>query len=211
MKISWFGHACFLIETDGTKIVTDPFDQALGYLVVPQEADIALISHDHWDHNALHVFSQAPMAFREEGSFRAGDIKLEGILSYHDKNQGQERGTNIIFKLQAEGIDLVHLGDLGHLPTARQVEQIGHVDILLIPVGGTYTIDAQEATQVVELLQPRVVIPMHYDTAALSFSLAPVEAFTVQYDCVIKKSFLELNKNELQGDRRIIVLDYLSS
>jgi L-ascorbate metabolism protein UlaG (beta-lactamase superfamily) len=78
-------------------------------------------------------------------------------------------------------------------------------------VGGTYTIDALEAAKTVELLQPRVVIPMHYDTDALSFSLASVEAFTVQYDCIIKKSFLELNKNDLQGDRRIIVLDYLSS
>ncbi|MEA1962312.1 MAG: MBL fold metallo-hydrolase [Bacillota bacterium] len=210
MKITWFGHACFSIESDGKRIVTDPFDADVGYPVVPREADLVTISHEHWDHNAVQVFNNEPRVIRGNGEFSESNIKIQGFPSFHDKQEGIERGTNTIYKITTEGIDLLHLGDLGHVLGQGQVQQIGKVDVLLVPVGGTFTIDAEEACQMVELLKPRIIIPMHYGTPVLSFSLLPLEAFTIHYDKVTKKDNLEINCEGLPEKTELIVLDYLS-
>ncbi len=209
MKIRWLGHACFYIETEGKGLITDPFDEKLGYPPFEQEIDIATVSHEHWDHNAVHVLRGKPRVIRGTGQYETEGIRINGFPSFHDKKQGADRGQNTIFKISAEGLDILHLGDLGHLLLQEEIDLIGHVDILLIPVGGTFTIDADEAFELVEKLQPGIIIPMHFDTPHLSFDLAPVEAFTAKFDKTVKRPYLEVDKGSVQGLHGVIVLDYL--
>ncbi len=211
MRIKWRGHASFLIELAGKELVTDPFDEELGYPLSPLTADIVTISHDHWDHNAPETIQGNPLIVKGSGVTEIDGITLRGVDSWHDAKEGRKRGPNTIFKISAEGIDLVHLGDLGHLLSAGQEEDIGAVDILLIPVGGEFTIDADQAVEVAARLQPKIVIPMHYATPHLSFELAPLEKFTAHYDQVVKKPCLEVNPGDWGTATKIVVLDYLCS
>ena len=210
MKIKWRGHASFLIEAGSKKIITDPFHEEYGYPMKHVVADIVTVSHEHRDHNAVETVAGQPRIIRGFGTVVTNDgIIIKGIASFHDMHQGRERGQNTIFKISTEGINLVHLGDLGQPLSAGQVQEIGKVDILLLPIGGRYTIDAAEASQIVSLLQPRVVIPMHFGTPHLSFKLAPLEEFTARYDKIIKKPSLEFQASDLGQEMKIIVLDYL--
>ncbi|PKM78798.1 MAG: MBL fold metallo-hydrolase [Firmicutes bacterium HGW-Firmicutes-15] len=209
MKIKWRGHASFLIELGSKKIITDPFNESYGYPMNPVAADFVTVSHEHRDHNAVETVDGQPRIIRGSGMITMEGIIIKGIASFHDKHQGRERGQNTIFKISTEDINLVHLGDLGHVLSAGQVQEIGAVDILLLPIGGRYTIEAGEASQIVSLLQPRVVIPMHFGTPHLSFKLAPLEEFTARYDLIIKKPSLELQACDLGQEMKIIVLDYL--
>lgn len=210
MKIKWLGHASFLIETLGKKILTDPIDEKTGYPVYTGEADYVTISHDHWDHNAVHILKGNPHIIKTADEYNFEGISIKGTSSYHDPEQGKLRGTNIIFEITAEDINVVHLGDLGQLLDEEQIGKIGTTDILLIPVGGTYTIDAKQALTIVEKLKPKVIIPMHYKTPHLSFELAPVEDFISNFEIVAKKPYLEIDKDALASKNyEIILLDYL--
>lgn len=209
MKIKWLGHACFIIECAGQVIVCDPFDDRLGYPPVRGQADIVTVSHDHYDHNAAGLLAGQPLIVKQAGEFQAGDIKICGIESFHDQQEGSQRGNNIIFKITAENLNLVHLGDLGHILKPQQIDQLGRVDILLIPVGGVYTVDAGGAREIVEQVKPSIVIPMHYKTPAISLPIAPVEAFISKYDQVVIKPFAEVSTAELTQETRVLVLDYL--
>jgi len=211
VNIRWRGHASFLIEAYGKKIVTDPFNAKLGYPLTPVAADIVTVSHEHWDHNAVETIEGNPLIIRGNDTVQTAGIIIKGIASWHDQHQGRERGANTIHKISAEGLDLVHLGDLGQVLSAQQVQQIGNVDILLLPVGGKFTVGAGDAALIVNLLRPKIVIPMHFGTPHLSFALAPVEEFISRFDKVIKKSFLQVQSGNLGNDMKIIVLDYLSS
>jgi len=208
MKIRWRGHSSFIIETEDKIVVTDPFNADYGYPMTPVTADIVTVSHDHRDHNAVATIDGQPRIILGTGTVEMEGISITGIASYHDGNAGRERGLNTIFKISAEGLGLVHLGDLGQMLSAQQVREIGSVDVLLVPVGGRYTIDAGEAVGIVQTLQPKIVIPMHFATPHLSFALAPVEEFISHYDTVIKKPYLEVNSYNLGLDQRIIILDY---
>ncbi len=208
MIINWLGHACFVIESSAGKIITDPFDSQLGYQQYRQPVDIATVSHQHWDHNAVQTLQGNPAVVSEAGQFEFGPLKITGVESFHDSHGGQQRGRNIIFKLMVEDLNLVHLGDLGHVLEPSQIEAIGPVDILLLPVGGVYTIDANQAKTVAEQLQPAVIIPMHYKTRHLSFELQPLEKFTGQFDKTVKKPSLKVTRSDLREAAGVVVLDY---
>ncbi len=210
MRIDWLGHASFLIESGGKKLITDPFDESLGYPVAEEEVELATVSHGHWDHCAVDRLKGNPVKVQTTGEFEAAGFKISGFPTYHDKSKGKERGPNIIFKIEAEGITLLHLGDLGHKLDSQQSAALGKIDILMVPVGGVYTVDAREAYDIVQSIKPRIVIPMHYNTPHLCFELAPLEAFTCQFDQVIKKAYLEIKADNLPETMEIIVLDYSS-
>lgn len=210
MKIKWLGHACFYIETGDTRLVTDPFNEEVGYPMPELEANIVTVSHQHWDHSASDTVTGNPEIIKETGVYQRNNVTIKGVAAFHDKTLGQDRGNNIIFCIQAEGINLVHLGDLGHIPSQAQCKAVGPVDILLIPVGGKFTIDAQEAFTTVQMINPGIVIPMHYKTPHLTFELAPVEVFTSQFNQAVKKPFLEINRKDLVKSTKVIVLDYMS-
>lgn len=176
----WFGQACFLIETSQhTRIITDPVQ--MGAYKVPEEIqpDIVTVSHEHGDHNKVDAISGSPDVLRGltsgGGDFasieeKIKDVKIYSVPSYHDANQGQQRGLNAIFVFEFDGLRVVHLGDLGHTLNAEQIEKIGPVDVVMIPVGGKYTVAGEEADKVVSQLNPKMIVfPMHFKTDAAEF------------------------------------------
>jgi L-ascorbate metabolism protein UlaG (beta-lactamase superfamily) len=183
MKIKWYGHAAFLITSDqGAKIMIDPYEPGafggqLSYGKIKDQVDIVLTTHDHADHNYTKDLPGTPQIVKGSGSKTAKGISIKGISTYHDPSQGSERGANTIFTLKIDNIQLCHLGDLGHLLSDKELAEIGPVDILLIPVGGFFTIDPKEATRVAEQIKPKILIPMHFKTAKCGFPIAPVEDF----------------------------------
>lgn len=212
MRVQWQGHASFIIETQGKRIITDPPDKKYGYQAYSREVDIATVSHEHADHNAVHNLQGSPRVIKGAGSFTLDGITIKGIDSFHDKYQGKKRGSNTMYRISSEGLNLLHLGDLGQQElTKGQLAEIGEVDILLIPVGGVYTIDAKEALTIVKQVNPRIIIPMHFKTAHVTIDLGPVEAFTCQFERCVKKADLELNKQDLSSEPLVIILDYLYS
>jgi L-ascorbate metabolism protein UlaG (beta-lactamase superfamily) len=172
-------------------------------------ADIVTVSHEHYDHNAVKAVRGKPTVIRGAGSHEAAGVRVTGIPTYHDRSHGKERGTNTVFIIEMEGIRIVHLGDLGHVLSFEQVEGIGAVDVLLVPVGGRFTIDAEEAAATVSQLRPRITIPMHFQTPHLSFELAPVEGFLRRFERVTKVPYLEIDADKLDEEQRVVVLDYL--
>jgi len=214
MRITWFGHACFgLTSETGVTVITDPYDESVGYELPDVQADIVTVSHQHFDHNYVQGVSGNPEVIREAGNFFIKDIPIKGIKSYHDDQGGSKRGTNIIYVFEIDGLKVCHLGDLGHVLDKEQIEQIGDVDVLLIPVGGTYTIDANGAAKVVSSLKPAMVIPMHYKTDRINFPIDGVDKFlqVMGGGDRIDGCTLEVKKQDVEGkETRILVLNYKS-
>jgi L-ascorbate metabolism protein UlaG (beta-lactamase superfamily) len=183
MKIKYYGHAAFLITSNqGFKIMMDPYEPGafggqLSYGKIKDQADIVLTSHDHADHNYTKDLPGTPQVVKGSGSKTVKGISIKGIASYHDPSKGNERGTNTIFTFKIDNIQLCHLGDLGHLLSDKELVEIGPIDILLIPVGGYFTIDSKEATRVAEQIKPKILIPMHFKTEKCGFPIAAVEDF----------------------------------
>lgn len=168
MIIIWQGHSCFKMQDkigpDGVTVVTDPFGKEYGLKVPNFEADIVTSSHDHNDHNNVSALRGNPFIINCAGEYDIKNILIEGIDSFHDEKEGEERGKNIIFRFEIEDISIVHLGDLGKVLDSSQLERLAGTDILLIPVGGKYTINAKQAVEVISQVEPRIIIPMHYKT-----------------------------------------------
>ncbi len=165
VAIKWLGHACFLITfSGGTRVVTDPFDSnQTGYRPVSVAASAVTVSHHHFDHDALGALKGSPLVVQETKRVKVKQVTMAGIESLHYADEKDKtRGANRIFVIEGDGLRIVHLGDLGRVLTPLQVKQLGRVDVLILPVGGHFTIGAAEATKVVEQLKPKVVIPMHY-------------------------------------------------
>ncbi|XOU94375.1 MAG: MBL fold metallo-hydrolase [Candidatus Kerfeldbacteria bacterium] len=210
MQITWFGQACFKIQGKNATIVTDPYDNKYTGLKLPRlNADIVSVSHDHDDHNNTKAVNGDPFIITNPGEYETKNVFIWGIQSWHDNQEGAERGNNTIFIFQIEDIKIAHLGDLGNSLNEQQLEKLESVDILMIPVGGVYTIDAKKASEVVNQLEPRIVIPMHYKIPGLKFKLDPVDKFCNEMG--IKKNGtedkLKISKKELPADKiQIIVL-----
>jgi L-ascorbate metabolism protein UlaG (beta-lactamase superfamily) len=180
MQIKYLGHATFVVTSDrGVKIITDPYTTSpdLTYREIRTTADVVTVSHDHFDHCNVAAVEGNPQVMRRAGVSAAKGLMFQGIISYHDDVGGRMRGNNIIFCFEVDGVKVCHLGDLGHRLDDKQKAEIGSVDILLIPVGGYYTIDAKTATEVCDQLEPGVIIPMHYRTDKGLPNIAGVEEF----------------------------------
>jgi L-ascorbate metabolism protein UlaG (beta-lactamase superfamily) len=197
------------------KVITDPYESGayggqLAYGKINDQADIALTSHDHADHNDSKSLPGSPQIIKGSGSKTAKGISFKGISTYHDPSKGSERGTNTIFTFSVDGIQVCHLGDLGHLLSDKELAEIGPVDILLIPVGGYFTIDPKEATRVAEQIKPKVLIPMHFKTEKCGFPIAPVEDFLKGKLNVkrIKTSEAPFDKATLPQQMEILVLEH---
>ncbi|OAB40587.1 MBL fold metallo-hydrolase [Paenibacillus macquariensis subsp. defensor] len=169
MRIQWFGHSSFLLTSEaGTRVLIDPYYKFMGYrMPVPVESDIVVVTHDHADHNKINAASGDYLLVNEPKEYSHKDVSISGFKTFHDKVNGEKKGPNIIFRFQMDGLTICHCGDLGHLLTEVQVKEIGHVDVLIVPVGGRMTLDGAEAAQVMRQLQATVAIPMHYSTKAL--------------------------------------------
>ncbi|HOO52795.1 MAG TPA: MBL fold metallo-hydrolase [Methanothrix sp.] len=214
LKISWLGHSCFKIEDDSGKVVvTDPFDESVGYPPPRIRADVVALSHDHHDHNNVKALKGDPAVVRGPGKKAAAGIEFEGIASYHDDRGGKLRGKNTIFCFEMDGVRVCHLGDLGHLLSEKEVAALGRVDVLMIPVGGAFTLDGEGAKKVVGQINPRIVMPMHFKTLAVpkSFGIYPADDFFSGQQVERPGHTLTVSKKSLptKGEGPLVVmLDY---
>lgn len=198
--ITWYGQSCFKIQSGETVVFTDPFDKEIGLTPPRGQANIVTVSHEHRDHNNSAALSGEPLVIEGPGEYETKGVEVRGILSFHDDKEGKERGASTIYAIEIEGIKICHLGDLGQSKlTAEQVEQIDGVDILMIPVGGTYTIDGETAVDIINQVEPRLVIPMHYKIPGLTIKLDGVEVFLKEMGVAKKDAVdkLTLKKKDL--------------
>ncbi len=211
MDISFLGHACFKIKGKLATVIIDPFAPEIVGLKLPKDltADIVLQTHDHLDHNNVAAVGGEPMVFSSPGEYEVKGVVITGIASFHDDQEGSVRGRNTIYNVLMDGLNVVHLGDLGQSKLAEsQVAAIGEVDILLIPVGSVFTIDGKTAAQIVAQLEPRIIIPMHYFTAGLKFELDPVEKFLKEMgpEHMEEQLKLSITKDKLPEEPQVILL-----
>ncbi|PLX26678.1 hypothetical protein C0583_06625 [Candidatus Parcubacteria bacterium] len=212
MIITWCGHSCFKIQNkvgpDGVTITTDPFDKTVGLKVPNFESDIVTVSHDHADHNNVASLRGEPFVIDSAGEYDVKGVAVRGVASYHDTKEGKDRGNNIIYRITVDDINVVHLGDLGHELDNKQLEVLEGTDILLIPVGGKYTLEAKKAVEAVSQIEPRIVIPMHYKTKGNKIDIEGVEKFVKELG--IKPSEeekLKITKKDLPvEDMELVIL-----
>lgn len=211
MDVKWLGHSCFLITSEkGLRVITDPYSVSGGihYDPIKETADIVVVSHDHFDHNAVSAVPGKPEVVRGNGIRAVRGVQFRGVATYHDASHGKQRGANTVFCFTLDDIRLCHLGDLGHLLNQAQINEIGAVDILFVPTGGFYTIDAAGASTVCDQLRPKVIIPMHFRTAKCDFPIGGVEDFVRGKKNVNKmdSSRIEFKFEELPVATEIVVL-----
>ena len=216
MEITYLGHSCFKLKGKNGSVVTDPYDENVGLVLPRTAADVVTVSHDHGDHNAVARIKTAeggePFVIRYAGDYETRGISVFGVESWHDDKEGVLRGPNIIYTILLDGVTVCHLGDLGHVLSDEQVARIGSVDVLLCPVGGYYTLDAKQAVAVLNQLEPKYFVPMHFRTTqhnANTFAdVAPVERFFNEYGISPqpeKKLVVEANK--LPEETEIVYLE----
>jgi L-ascorbate metabolism protein UlaG (beta-lactamase superfamily) len=211
VRVKWWGHSTFEIKGSKVTIITDPHGGSVGVPEPKTSGDIVLVSHDHFDHYTKVdqvCKSGAEKVLWAEGARTVKGIPIKGIPAFHDGSKGKQRGKNIIYTFNVDGINFCHLGDLGHTPSESQIKEIGKVDVLFIPVGGVFTIDAKGATEVANLIKPKIIIPMHYKTPGLQLGLAEAKEFTNGKPKVkeIKSSEVEVSKDTLPKDTEVWVL-----
>ena len=210
MDINWLGHSCFRIRGRQAVIVTDPFPPDLGYTLGKLTADIVTVSHQHPSHNYSQGIGGEPKIITGPGEYEIKGVLIIGIATFHDAEGGQKRGKNTIYLMETDGLTVCHLGDLGHVLTTEQVEEIGDVDVLLLPVAGGSTINAPMAAEVIRQLEPKVVIPMHYKTPVVKRELGQVDSFLKEMGIERPNSQpkLSLNPSNLPTSTQVFLLEY---
>ncbi len=214
MKLTWAGQSCFQISVSNGKdhsadIVIDPFDEKIGLKLPNFSADILLVTHNHSDHNNIKVVKDNPFLIENPGEYEIKGVFVQGIPSFHDDKEGKERGKNTIYIIEAEDMRFCHLGDFGQKQlTDEQLESIGKVDVLMIPVGGTFTIDSSEASKVIGQIEPKIVIPMHYQLSRSQgdrgSSISSGPKLKIELDGVEK--FLKvMGKNSIVPQEKLVV------
>lgn len=193
MKLKWYGHSCFgLTFSNGTTIITDPFDDTTGYPLCTARADAVTSSHDHFDHNHIASVSGNPVMINTPGAHEINGIKITGTASFHDPEEGKLRGKNVIFSIEAEGLKLVHLGDLGHMPNEEQLEAIKNADVIMMPIGGTFTITTPQAVELIAQAQPRAALAMHFHNEYCQFPITDEKEFVALTGAVEMPNEIEI-------------------
>lgn len=206
VKITSLGHSAFqLEESTGTKIVTDPYNDSVGQPMPKTTADAVTISHDHYDHNNLESIEGSPIVINFEGAFEVSGVHISSVYANHDNHGGVRRGKTLVFKYRLDGVEVCHMGDIGEDCNAFLSEFIMPVNILLIPVGGKYTVDAERAKEYVDRLMPDVVIPMHYRTKNIDLGLDKVDDFIELFDdedvVYVEGNEVTFNRVDFDGER----------
>jgi len=216
VDIWWHGQSCFKIKGKNANVVLDPYDPDFtGFRPLKLEANIVCLTHDHKDHNNVEAVKgmeegKEPFVISGPGEYEILGVNIEGIPSFHDEKEGSERGTNTIYRITIEDVDIVHLGDLGQKKlTQEQMEKLSSCDVLLIPVGGIYTIDAKDAPDIIAQLEPKIVIPMHYKVEGSKIDLEPLDKFlsTMGKEKQEPQPKLSVSQERLPEEVEIVVLE----
>lgn len=214
MEIKWFGHSFFEVTIDtkekkGIKIYFDPYSSEIG-INPPSDltADIVLVSHSHYDHNNLGAFKKIDLVIETAGEYSVKGLDIKGILSYHDNEKGQKKGPNVIYLLSAQNLRIAHLGDLGHLLTDNQINSIGTVNVLMVPIGGPSSIKGQESIKVIKQLEPNIIIPMHYKIPGVKIDLLGIDDFCKEIGVCLSEPVgkLSLKNNPLDEKKMEVVI-----
>lgn len=219
MDIQYVGHSCFRLRGKEGIVLTDPFANSIGFPMPSLRADVVTVSHHHFDHdNVLPIkptsARQQPFVIDQAGEYEISGISVYGYPSFHDSQKGSERGRNLMFSIFLEDVHILHLGDLGHTLDQKDIERIPDIDILLCPVGGEFTINTKEASEVISALEPNVIIPMHYRTPQHSdekfAALATVEDFCKEYgktSTPVDKFSYSLGKGDEEAETQLVILN----
>ena len=211
MEIKWYGQSCFEIISEKATVVIDPYSEEIGLKLPPLTADIVLVSHQHHDHNNVEAVAGksggAPKVISNPGEYEVLGVYIHGVQSFHDAAGGKDRGVNTIFVIDIDGVRICHLGDLGGDLSNEDLEAIGEVDVLLVPVGGVFTIDAKKALMVANQIEPKIVVPMHYKIPGLNINLVDLENFNEQFDAVEGEAeYLKVAKSDMTKEEREVVV-----
>lgn len=213
MKIKYLGHSSFLMtESTGTAVVCDPYDSSVGFAMPPVRADAVTVSHHHYDHDNVAAVSGTPVVLDKEQGYSLPGVEIKAVKSFHDNTGGAKRGGNLIFKFRMDGLDVCHLGDLGEDCSPELIEAILPVNVLLIPVGGTYTIDAATAKEYVDRIMPDVVIPMHFRTKNCTLDIDKADGFLKLFADNVEieegANEISLSRKDIDGEStKIIVME----
>ena len=211
IDITWLGHSCFIIKGKDATILTDPYDETIGYSLGKPAANIVTSSHPHPGHSFTSGVDGVSKVVHGPGEYEICGVFITGISTYHDAEGGAVRGKNTAYLIEMDEVILCHLGDLGHPLSPGQVEEMSGVEVLLVPVGGVSTINAATAAETVRQLEPRIVIPMHFHTKALRFNLDPVDSFFKEMGIkadLAAQPRLSITKTSLPEETRVVLLDY---
>jgi L-ascorbate metabolism protein UlaG (beta-lactamase superfamily) len=208
-EIIWLGHACFRLKSKDATLITDPYDKSLGLGSPGQRADIVTISHDHPHHNAVATVKGEPVVINGPGEYEIRGVFITGVWSFADDTGGKERGRNNVFLFQLDDLVVCHLGSLGHTLNSQQLEAIGDVDVLLVPVGGNVSLSAGRASEVISQIEPKVVVPMHYSTGRESLASDNLDKFTKEMGLkdLTTQDKLSLKASELGEGMQVVVLE----
>lgn len=211
MKLEWIGHACFrLTAEDGTVIITDPYDESVGIDMLPLEADLVTMSHEHHDHNETRMLVGRPRIARGTQEASVGGVTARAVGSYHDGERGLRRGPNAIRIFEIDGLKVVHMGDQGCMPDDDVLAAIADADVMMIPVGGTYTVDAQGAKAIIDHTGPKCVIPMHVKTKHCPYPITPVTPFLTAMGAQGVQAVREAVLTKAGGPRGVLLMQPLA-
>ena len=209
MKLKYYGHACFTLRfADGTVPAIDPFDESVTYAPCDAICDAALLSHDHFDHNHTQSLRGDFVTIRQAGHYDVRNVRVTAVPSFHDKQRGALRGSNLIFRIEGDGLTIVHLGDLGHMPDETQLRAIAGADVLLTPIGGTYTIDTPEAEELIRLAQPKHAVAMHFRTPDYDFNTSTCASFERDMQAARMPREVEITLENLATLPAAMILNY---
>ena len=208
MEITWLGYSCFKLKGKNTTVVTDPCPPSLGYKLDQPVARVITVSHNHIDHNYIEGVTGDPRVISRPGEYEVGGVLIIGVPAFHDDEKGLVYGKNNVYAIEVDDVNICHLGDLGHALTVKQIEDLGTIDVMLVPVGGGATISAAQAAALVRNIEPKIVIPMHYKTPALTKELDGVDKFIKEMGLteMVPQPKLIVNKSTLPLTTQVVVL-----
>ena len=210
MEIVWLGHSCFRLKGSDLTIVTDPFDDSLGYKPGGLKADVVTVSHQSPHHSYVERVEGIRRVLSSPGEYEISDELFLGVKTFRDAERGKERGVNTVYRITIDKLNVCHLGDIGHVPTSDHVSAIGDVDILMLPVGGGKTLTPSQASETVGLIEPKVVIPMHYKTDAVAEDIEPVDAFLKELGVKEVEPLVSLSatRTSMGDGPQVVLLEY---
>ena len=214
MEITWLGHSCFRLKGSHGIVITDPYPPGIGYSLGKPAARIITVSHQHFDHNYTQGVDGDPKIIDRPGEYEISNILILGLNTFHDSSQGAISGRNIVFVTHVDDVSICHLGSLGHSLSAHQVEQLQPVDVLLLPVGGVTTLEVPAAISIVRQLEPKYVIPMHYQTPVLKgLQLGTVDRFLKEIGVVdiLPQPKVNVTRSGMPETTQVVLLDYPQS